>query len=138
MIIVIPILIGDFIINQKTRLFTKSNHLICLLNTSYNYLICLFILSIKHLICIQHIPTNSYNFWSYLPIIFTLKISDNGSNTFLCNVDKTIKKVLEVWKKFSFKNMSLWETFQYSFENFTEEDFKLASIYQYHKLWDYV
>ena len=65
-------------------------------------------------------------------------MSDNGSGTPLRNVDKTIEEALKVWEKFGFKDVSLWETFQYDFESFTEEDFKSASIHHQRKLRDYL
>ncbi len=43
-----------------------------------------------------------------------------------------------MWEKFGFKDMSLWETFQYDFESYTEEDFKSASIHHQRKLRDYL
>ena len=43
-----------------------------------------------------------------------------------------------MWEEFGFKDMSLWETFQYDFEGFTEEDFKSASIHHQRKLRDYL
>ena len=65
-------------------------------------------------------------------------MSDNGSGTPLRNVDKIIEEALKVWEKFGFKDMSLWETFQYDFESYTEEDFKSASIHHQRKLRDYL
>ena len=65
-------------------------------------------------------------------------MSDNGSGTPLRNVDKIIKEALEEWKKFGFKDMDLWETFQYDFEGFTEEDFRSASIHHQRKLRAYL
>ena len=65
-------------------------------------------------------------------------MSDNGSGTPLRNVDKIIKEALEEWKKFGFKDMDLWETFQYDFEGFTEEDFRSASIHHQCKLRAYL
>lgn len=37
------------------------------------------------------------------------------------------------YKKNSFKDMDLWEIFQEDFENFTQEDFRLANIYNIEK-----
>ena len=65
-------------------------------------------------------------------------MSDYGSGTPLRNVDKIIEEALKVWKKFITKDMSLWETFQYNFEGFTEEEFKSASIHHQRKLRDYL
>lgn len=65
-------------------------------------------------------------------------MSDNDFGTLLDNANKTIEKTFKVWEKFSFKDMSLWETFQYSFEVYKEEDFKLTSIHHQCKLWDYL
>ena len=56
-------------------------------------------------------------------------MSNNGSVTPLRDVDKTIEEALKGWEKFGFKDMDLWETFQYDFEGFTEEDFRSASIH---------
>ena len=61
-------------------------------------------------------------------------MSDNGSSTPLRNVDKIIDEALKVWEKFGFKDMDLWETFQYDFEGFTEEDFRSASIHHQRNL----
>ena len=66
--------------------------------------------------------------------MFTPKISDNGSNTSLRNIDKIIKETFEVCEKFDFKNMSLWEIFQYNFKSFIEGDFKSASIHYQNKV----
>ncbi len=65
-------------------------------------------------------------------------MSDNGSGTPLRNVDKIITEALKVWEEFGFKDMSLWETFQYDFESYTEEDFKSASTYNTRKLRTYL
>lgn len=54
-----------------------------------------------------------------LDIEFTLKY----------NVDKFILETFNKWKKYGFKDIGLWETFQKDFESFTEEDFRLASSY---------
>ena len=43
-----------------------------------------------------------------------------------------------MWEKFGFKDMDLWETFQYDFEGFTEEDFRSASIHHQRKLRAYL
>lgn len=43
-----------------------------------------------------------------------------------------------MWEEFSFKDMSLWETFQEDFKDFIEEDFKSASSYYLCKLWDHL
>ena len=51
--------------------------------------------------------------------------------------DKTINEALKAWEECGFKDMSLWETFQ-EFDNFTEEDFKLASNYNIRRLRDYL
>lgn len=34
--------------------------------------------------------------------------------------------------------MSFQKTFQYDFEDFKKENFKLAGIYYQHKFWDYL
>ena len=53
-------------------------------------------------------------------------------------MDKFIKEALKVWKEFGFKDMSVWETFWDDFEDFTEENFKLASIHHQRKLRHYL
>ncbi len=64
-------------------------------------------------------------------------MSDNGS-TPQRNVDKFILEVLKDWEECGFKDLSLWETFQDTFDGFTEEDFRLAKINNQRRLWDYL
>ncbi len=80
----------------------------------------------------------SYPLWIYLPITFILKMSDNGSGTPLCNVNKIITKALKVWEESSFKDRYLWKIFQDNFNDFIEEDFTSASVHHQRRLRAYL
>ena len=108
--------------------------------TSLDYLICLFISSVNHSVCVRHAPTNSYYLWSYLSIIFTLKMLDISSSSGIPqqDIDKFIIKALKVSEEFGFKDISLWEIFQDNFKDFMKENFKSASTHHLCKLRDYL
>lgn len=41
-------------------------------------------------------------------------------------------------RKYRFEDISLQKIFQEDFENFIKENFRLASNYKIHKIWDYL
>lgn len=133
-IIVIPTFISNLITDQKTELFTKIYHLTYSFNISYNYMICLFVSSVNHWVSIWYTIANSSNFWLFLLIIFNLKMLVNNFDTLLSNIEKIIKKTVIILKKVGFKDMDLWKTFQYNFEEFINNSLRSASINYQHKL----
>ena len=58
----------------------------------------------------------------------------NNFDTLLSNIEKIIKKTVIILKKVGFKDMDLWKTFQYNFEEFINNSLRSASINYQHKL----
>lgn len=53
------------------------------------------------------------------------------------DVNEIILKALKEWEELDFRDLSLWEAFQEEFEDFTDENFKLATITHLRKLRDF-